>query len=104
MIAAGLTLPRTSDYSLLYYFLLWLSIFATAVAFIIIHGIQYVSWPRLNPLTDIIYYNGGFRSAHNGKGLQATAHLDARKNKFLTTGKLHKHPVEQVELGTLKKD
>ncbi|KAF6766085.1 inositol/phosphatidylinositol phosphatase [Ephemerocybe angulata] len=122
MICAGLTLPRTSgtylppastnpshrtplDYSLIYYFLLWFTVFAAAMAFIIIHGIQYVAWPRLNPLTEIIYYNGpGFRSANHGKGLQATAHLDVKRNKFITAGKLHKHAVEEVELGTLKKD
>lgn len=102
MIAAGLTLPRTSDYSLLYYFFLWFAVLAAALTFMIIHGVQYVAWPRLNPLTDIIYYNGpGYRSAHHGKGLQATAYLNAGKNKLVTTGK---HSVEQVELGTLKKD
>ncbi|KAJ7293201.1 SacI homology domain-containing protein [Mycena rebaudengoi] len=69
MICAGLTLPRTSDYSLLYYYLLWLAILSIALIFITIHGIDYVSWPRLIPSTDYIYYKGpGFRSGNHGKG------------------------------------
>ncbi|KAJ7356993.1 SacI homology domain-containing protein [Mycena albidolilacea] len=69
MICAGLTLPRTSDYSLFYYFLLWIALFSISLIFIGIHGIDYVSWPRLIPSTDYIYYSGpGFRSAHHGKG------------------------------------
>lgn len=122
MIAAGMTLPRTSgashhlvqpmyqvlnfltEYSLLYYFLLWFTVFAAALAFIFAHGIQYVAWPKLNPLTDIIYYDGaGFRSAHHGKGLQATEHLDFRKNKWVRATKPIRHAVEELELGTLKK-
>lgn len=87
MICAGMTLPRTSgrvqrvlfsvhhlttpaDYSLFYYFLLWFSMAFISVVFIVLHGIQYVSWPRLQPPTDIIYYEGpGYRSGHKGKGL-----------------------------------
>ncbi|KAJ2927190.1 hypothetical protein H1R20_g9915, partial [Candolleomyces eurysporus] len=107
MICAGLTLPRTSDYSLMYYFLLWFIILAAALTFMIIHGVQYVAWPRLNPLTNIIYYDGpGYRSARNGMGLKATAHLDVHKQKWLGAGKHRRgHSVtEEVELGTLKKD
>ncbi|KAJ7275405.1 inositol/phosphatidylinositol phosphatase [Mycena haematopus] len=69
MICAGLTLPRTSDYSLFYYFVLWIVLLSISLIFIRIHGIDYVSWPRLLPSTDYIYYTGpGFRSAHHGKG------------------------------------
>lgn len=86
MICAGLTLPRTSgtylgisvirsisrsalDYSLLYYFVLWSTFLALSLVFVYLHGIDYVSWPRLLPLTDIIHYDGpGFREAHHGKG------------------------------------
>ena len=66
------TLARSvcTDYSLFYYFLLWIALVVVSTAFIFIHGIDYVSWPRLQPPTDIIYYDGpGFRSAHHGKGL-----------------------------------
>nr|VWP01399.1 1,3-beta-glucanosyltransferase (EC [Ganoderma boninense] len=86
MTCAGLTLPRTSadkilgwlgpraDYSLFYYFLLWITLVVVSTAFIFIHGIDYVNWPRLLPPTDIIYYEGpGFRSAHHGKGLALPA-------------------------------
>ncbi|KDQ54793.1 hypothetical protein JAAARDRAFT_37897 [Jaapia argillacea MUCL 33604] len=70
MICAGLTLPRTSEYSLFYYFTLWLTLLSLSLIFIFIHGIDYVSWPRLIPPTEIIHYEGpGFRSAHNGKGM-----------------------------------
>ncbi|KAJ7225879.1 SacI homology domain-containing protein [Mycena pura] len=69
MICAGMTLPRTSDYSLFYYFVLWFGLLAIALVFIVIHGIDYVSWPRLIPSTDYIYYTGpGYRSAHHGMG------------------------------------
>ncbi|EKM83477.1 hypothetical protein AGABI1DRAFT_110130 [Agaricus bisporus var. burnettii JB137-S8] len=71
MITAGLTLPRSSDYSLFYYFLLWFILLAIAVTFILVHGIDYVAWPKLNPPTDVIHYQGpGFRSAHHGKGIR----------------------------------
>ncbi|TFK30399.1 inositol/phosphatidylinositol phosphatase [Coprinopsis marcescibilis] len=101
MILAGLTLPRSSDYSLFYYFLLWVAIFAVSMVFIVIHGIEYVAWPRLNPLTDIIYYSGpGFRSAHNGKGWAGASQLKARKPKWVSNGKVL---VDEVEMGSLKK-
>jgi len=49
--------------------MLWFTIASLAVMFMMVHGIEYVSWPRLIPPTDIIHYEGpGFRSAHNGKG------------------------------------
>ncbi|KAF9535466.1 inositol/phosphatidylinositol phosphatase [Crepidotus variabilis] len=109
MICAGLTLPRTSDYSLLYYFLLWFTILSVALTFMVVHGVDYVAWPRLNPLTEIIYYNGpGFRSAHHGKGLGGKNQTEPnwKKAKWLTTGlrkAAQKVGVEEVELGTMKK-
>jgi hypothetical protein len=94
-----------SDYSLVYYFLLWFFILAATLTFMVIHGVQYVAWPRLNPLTSVIYYDGpGFRSARNGMGLKATAHLDVHKKKWQDAGKHRRGlTVEEVELGTLKK-
>ncbi|KAH9487075.1 hypothetical protein JR316_0001141 [Psilocybe cubensis] len=105
MICAGLTLPRTSDYSLVYYFMLWFSLFSMAIVFILIHGIDYVSWPRLNPLTDIIYYSGpGHRSGHHGKGLQGISEPSWKKTKWVSgVGRRTKSLVEEVELGTVKK-
>ena len=58
--------------------MLWFSLAFVALVFIFIHGIDYVNWPRLLPLSDIVHYDGpGFREAHNGKGLGIPA-LDSR--------------------------
>ncbi|KDR84844.1 hypothetical protein GALMADRAFT_107223 [Galerina marginata CBS 339.88] len=105
MICAGLTLPRTSDYSLFYYFLLWFTLFSVAMVFIMVHGIDYVAWPRLNPPTDIIYYNGpGYRSGHHGKGLNGKDEPAWKKTKWVSTSaKRAKANIEEVELGTMKK-
>jgi hypothetical protein len=71
--------------------------------FIIIHGIDYVSWPRLIPLTDIIYYNGpGFRSGHHGKGLGGVDGPSWNKSKLLASAK-RPAMVDEVELGTFRK-
>jgi hypothetical protein len=110
MICAGLTLPRTSDYSLFYYFLLWFCFASLSLTFIFIHGIEYVSWPRLIPPTDVIYYNGpGFRSGHNGKGINKS-NFDAEQlnskasAKWLSTGrKRTTSRIEEIELGTKKR-
>lgn len=112
MICAGLTLPRTSDYSLLYYFMLWFVIASLAVVFMMVHGIEYVSWPRLIPPTDTIYYKGpGFRSAHNGKGFTGPlAHkldLFGQSNYFgsrlLLNGRKRALTVSGMEEGTKKR-
>ncbi|KAI0343986.1 hypothetical protein BDW22DRAFT_1327329 [Trametopsis cervina] len=105
MILAGLTLPRTSDYSLLYYFLLWFALLTVSLTFIFVHGIEYVNWPRLLPLSDIIYYDGvGFRSGNKGKGFGVPA-LDPRR--LASASKLnHKRggsKLEVIEMGTLRK-
>ncbi|KAI0029153.1 SacI homology domain-containing protein [Vararia minispora EC-137] len=106
MIFAGMTLPRTSDYSLLYYFALWFIIFAASLTFIFTYGVDYVSWPRLLPPTDVIQYNGpGYRSARNGMGFGidvgalkegASAQWMARRPIVRRTDK----QVEEMELGT----
>ncbi|KAE9410696.1 hypothetical protein BT96DRAFT_1011447 [Gymnopus androsaceus JB14] len=81
MICAGLTLPRTSDYSLVYYFFLWIMLLLASTIFMVTYGIDYVSWPRLIPLTSIIYYEGpGYRSAKHGMGIQGV------NVKFLDNG------------------
>ncbi|KAF9015025.1 inositol/phosphatidylinositol phosphatase [Cyathus striatus] len=80
MILAGLTLPRSSDYSIIYYFLIWFSILSFALIFMLIHGIDFVVWPKLIPMTDIIYYKGdGFRSARHGMGLKLSSVRGAEK-------------------------
>lgn len=87
--------------------MLWFTLFALALIFMIIHGVDYVSWPKLNPLTDVIYYNGpGYRSGHHGKGLGGPhGTLPGWKAKWLTpqVKRAHKLAVDEAELGTLKK-
>jgi hypothetical protein len=122
MICAGMTLPRTSgvfssdfrskyvfnwlfgsiDYSLFYYFMLWFTLLAVGLLFILIHGIAYVSWPRLIPPTDIIYYSGpGFRSANNGKGFKGD--LTSRKVGKWLRGEKVPVSIDEIELGDIKK-
>ena len=90
--------------------MLWLVIANLALTFIMTFGIEYVSWPKLIPPTEIIYYEGpGFRSAHHGKGFQGSfaekfglsgkvfpenAVPTARK-RTLTVSKM-----EEIEMGT----
>lgn len=79
-----------SDYSLFYFFLLWFTLLSTSLGFIVVNGIDYVSWPRLIPPTDIIYYNGpGYRSAHNGKGFGNKEIRDGvgRSARWLNSGR-----------------
>jgi len=106
MVLAGLTLPRTSDYSLVYYFLFWFTLLSAALVYIFVHGIDYVSWPRLLPPTDVIYYNGpGIRSGHHGKGIKGPLGYSGVKErvKWLGRGNLTKSKVDEIELGDLKK-
>ncbi|CCM01619.1 uncharacterized protein FIBRA_03680 [Fibroporia radiculosa] len=105
MVFAGLTLPRTSDYSLFYYFVLWFSLVALSLVFVFAHGIDYVNWPRLVPLTEIIYYNGpGYRSGNNGKGFSIPAlNIDKLKAASGSQAKGHrraKSKLEEIEMGT----
>jgi len=109
MICAGLTLPRTSAYSLYYYFMLWFMLLSISLAFILLHGIDYVAWPRLNPPTDIINYGGpGFRSAHHGKGIRGSVlnfgKLNSVSAKWLSSGRRRAvSRVEEIEMGTKKR-
>ncbi|KAF9817501.1 hypothetical protein IEO21_03352 [Rhodonia placenta] len=109
MIFAGLTLPRSSDYSLTFYFLLWFTVATLSLIFIFAHGVEYVSWPRLVPLTDIIYYSGpGFRSGNRGKGFGIPAlQIDklkegagARARRLAEGHRRVKSKLVEVEMGT----
>ncbi|EPQ61008.1 hypothetical protein GLOTRDRAFT_53684 [Gloeophyllum trabeum ATCC 11539] len=112
MILAGLTLPRTSQYSLFYYFLIWFTLFALSMAFIFAHGIDYVSWPRLLPPTEVIHYHGsGFQSARKGRGIGIPA-LDVGKLRsgagagaqWLAKGRKRAgSKLEEIEMGTKKR-
>lgn len=92
------------------YFLLWFAIFGFSFAFILVHGIDYVSWPRLVSLSSIIYYNGpGYRGGNHGKGINIPA-LDMTQVKANTKAKMlarsHKRGVSnvnEIEMGTKKR-
>ena len=98
------------DYSLFYYFMLWFFLATVTLVFIFIHGIEYVNWPRLQPLTDIIYYEGpGFRSGHHGKGLGLP--LEKVKNAAVAQANaIEQHRrakskrLEEIEMGTKRVD
>ena len=96
----------SADYSLFYYFLLWFSLAAVALLFIFIHGIDYVNWPRLQPLTDIIYYDGpGFRSARKGMGIGLPALQKITEGAALGLAEQqHRRAkskrLEEIEMGT----
>ena len=46
---------------------------AVAGYYLVAHGIDYVAWPRLQPLTDTINYSGkGFFSGQHGRGFAAS--------------------------------
>lgn len=126
MVAAGMTLPRSSgeqngvlyltmlrlfaDYSLFVYFLLWFMTFGISLSFILTHGIDYVSWPRLISLSSIINYNGpGYRGGNHGKGINIPA-LDMTplksKAKAKMVARMHKRGisnVNEIEMGTKKR-
>ncbi|EJD55532.1 inositol/phosphatidylinositol phosphatase [Auricularia subglabra TFB-10046 SS5] len=111
MICAGLTLPRTSDYSLKYYFIFWILLFVASLSFIRAHGIEYVAWPRLNPPVDVIYYEGpGFRKHRNGMGFSIPwlNGKGASGVRLLQQGQgrlkaLAAHKLEEIEMGTKTK-
>jgi len=107
MLLAGLTLPRSSDYSLTYYFAVWSVISALTSIFIAAHGIQYVSWPKLNPRTNNIWYDGpGFRSGQHGKGFNfAVPGLKPKLPGIGISPRLPNpyHKYEEVEMGTKKR-
>ena len=47
--------------------------------FIVVHGVSYVNWPKLIPLTDIIEYSGpGTKTSKNGRGVPLLDHVKQR--------------------------
>jgi hypothetical protein len=121
MIFAGMTLPRTSsasawapygvpltrrsDYSLLYYFLLWITLFAASIAYVFLHGTEYVSWPRLIPPTDVLLYTGpGYRARYKGTNIGIPV-LDEKKAKWMTQGRRRaESKIEEMEMGRKRTD
>ena len=87
--------------------MLWFTFMALSLIFIFTHGIDYVSWPRLIPSTDVIYYNGpGFRSGNKGKGFGGPIGSVYSKAGYmwLSTGrKRTTSRIQEIELGTKKR-
>ena len=76
------------------------------------HGIEYVNWPRLQPLTDVIYYEGpGFRSGRKGMGLGLPA-LENLKEGAVAQAKaiaeqhrrVKSKRLDEIEMGTKRVD
>ncbi|KEP48814.1 putative recessive suppressor of secretory defect protein [Rhizoctonia solani 123E] len=104
MILAGLTLPRTSEYSLVYYHAIWFLFLLVSIAFIQAHGTAYVAWPRLNAsaVRDVLEYDGpGYRSTQHGRGVDTKrggvkmGHVGSEQG---SVGRM-----EEVEMGERKK-
>lgn len=49
-------------------------VLVAAFYYITAHGVDYVAWPRLQPLSDTINYSGkGFSSGRRGRGFASSA-------------------------------
>lgn len=134
MILAGISLPRRSctshhvtlshdlpahifcefvAYSLFYYNIFWLSFVIVSLVYILGHGVEYVAWPRLNPPTDFLFYDGpGFKSGNRGKGFKIPFNLDKRLVKggikiggaYTNLTAQHRHSkTEEIEMGIKKR-
>ncbi|KAG8740724.1 hypothetical protein FRC12_015900, partial [Ceratobasidium sp. 428] len=111
MILAGLTLPRTSEYSLVYYNALWMIFLVISVIFISIHGTAYVAWPRLNAsaVRDVLMYDGpGFRSTQHGRGMNGPVKGGKGAGSGVRMGHLGSEKgsigrMEEVEMGERKR-
>jgi hypothetical protein len=82
----------------------WFILLSLSLAFIFIHGIDYVSWPRLIPLDNIIHYNGpGYRSANRGKGIGGSAQRLKNSTTSLASRRQALSRLEEIEMGTKKR-
>ena len=96
------------DYSLTYWFAFWILLFDAALIIILAHGVAFVAWPRLNPPTDLIDYNGpGFIAKRKGRGLGFGLGKILSGAGTSSLGKMgRKHtsaPSREIELGMLEK-
>lgn len=100
MLFAATFLPRASNAPLYWFVLFWLLLLVVALQFMTARGIDYVNWPRLNPLTENIFYEGpGYYSGRKGragvKGLSGKNMKKTVRGKVAASG-----PVGQVPIGT----
>ena len=76
------------------------SLVTLSLSFIISHGIEYVNWPRLIPLDEIIHYDGpGFRKAFNGRGFGIPA-LDTKVKSWTSKQRKLKSRIDEIEMGS----
>jgi len=79
-----------------------LALFLGSGYYLVSHGVDYVAWPRLRPLTDTINYSGkGYFSGRHGRGFAASGgHKVGGKNKRLEVA----HSVDLGAKGEKEKD
>ena len=87
--------------------MVWFVILGISAGFIFAHGMDYVAWPRLVSLTDVIFYEGpGYRSCKRrrvwngrgkGGGLKVGEVSSGEGRKRIVSG------VSEVEMGTRKR-
>lgn len=69
LVAAAILLPRSSERNMRIFIFFWLCVAIAAARFVIVHGLEYVSWPKLIPLEFVDGRNaargraGSFRGA-----------------------------------------
>ena len=69
-----------------------------SVVFIFIHGIEYVNWPKLLPLSDIVHYDGpGFRKYWHGMGLDTKKAKSGVNSGLEKTALLKSKPMMMME-------
>jgi len=87
-----------TDYSLVYYFVIWFILITVSLGFIYLNGILYVSWPRLNPPLDAIHYDGpGFREGRRGFGKLIKETMPVKPRRRANSR------MEELEIGNIKK-
>lgn len=70
---------------------------ALTAYYLVSHGVDYVAWPRLNPLTETINYSGkGYESGSHGRGWRAV-------KKTVAKGLKEKPDGGEMELGQKKR-
>ncbi|KAG8895156.1 hypothetical protein FRC00_007886, partial [Tulasnella sp. 408] len=81
--------------------------FAISLFYIFSHGIEYVNWPKLNPPTEAIFYEGpGFKSTQHGRGKEFRWIPLPPWAKRGLLQPMHKasvpvfHRLEEIEMGT----
>lgn len=97
MIAAAVTLPRSSEWSIYSFLLLWVLLAFISISFIWGNvsamsvlanhqGISYVSWPRLNTPVEVLSYQGqGFHTKRRGRGMSISSLIPVKGKRSKRT-------------------